>query len=36
MMNGEIDVKSKKGVGSTFTVTVTLKASDRSARKGME
>ena len=31
MMNGEIDVKSKKGVGSTFTVTVTLKASGRSA-----
>ncbi|MBR4471911.1 MAG: response regulator [Erysipelotrichaceae bacterium] len=25
MMNGEIDVKSKKGEGSTFTVTVTLK-----------
>ena len=32
MMNGDIDVKSKKGVGSTFTVTVTLKASGRSAQ----
>ncbi len=31
MMNGDIDVKSQKGVGSTFTVTVTLKASGRSA-----
>ena len=36
MMNGEIDIKSKKGVGSTFTVTVSLKASDRSAmERGM-
>jgi CheY-like chemotaxis protein len=34
MMNGEIDVKSKKGVGSTFIVTVTLKASARSASAG--
>jgi signal transduction histidine kinase/DNA-binding response OmpR family regulator len=34
MMNGEIDVRSKKGSGSTFIVTVTLKASDRSASKG--
>ena len=33
MMNGDIDVQSKKGVGSTFTVTVTLKASGRSARQ---
>ena len=33
MMNGDIDVKSKKGVGSTFTVTVTLKASNRTARE---
>jgi len=33
MMNGEIDVKSKKGVGSTFTVTVTLRASSRSAKE---
>ena len=31
MMNGEIDVQSTKGVGSTFTVTVTLKSSSRSA-----
>ncbi len=30
MMNGEIEVKSEKGVGTTFTVTVTLKSSDRS------
>ena len=29
MMNGEIAVESQKGVGSTFTVTVTLKASSR-------
>ncbi len=29
MMNGEIEVTSKKGVGSTFVVTVTLKTSDR-------
>ena len=29
MMNGEIDVQSEKGVGSVFTVTVKLKASDR-------
>ena len=38
MMNGDIDVQSKKGVGSTFTVTVTLKASSRSApvEKGIE
>ncbi len=32
MMNGEIDVQSEKGVGSVFTVTVTLKASSRTAR----
>ena len=31
MMNGEIHVTSEKGVGSVFTVTVTLKASGRSA-----
>ncbi len=31
MMNGEIRVESKKGVGSTFTVTVTLQSSVRSA-----
>ena len=30
MMNGEILVESEKGVGSTFTVTVELKPSDRS------
>ena len=32
MMNGEIHVESKKHVGSTFTVTVTLKASGRTTR----
>ena len=32
MMNGNIDVQSKKGVGSVFTVTVTLRASSRSAQ----
>ena len=32
MMNGEIDVQSKKGVGSTFTVVVTLKSSSRSSQ----
>ena len=30
MMNGEIAVDSEKGMGTTFTVTVTLKASSRS------
>ena len=30
MMNGDIAVDSEKGVGTTFTVTVTLKASSRS------
>ena len=30
MMNGDIAVESEKGVGSTFTVTVTLKTSGRS------
>ena len=29
MMNGEIAVESEKGVGTTFTVSVTLKDSDR-------
>ena len=32
MMNGEINVESEKGVGTTFTVTVTLKASSRSVQ----
>ena len=32
MMNGNIAVESEKGVGSTFTVTVTLKKSDKKAR----
>ena len=31
MMNGEIHVESQKGVGSEFTVTVTLKTSGRTA-----
>ena len=30
VMNGDIQVESEKGVGSVFTVTVTLKASSRS------
>ncbi len=30
MMNGDIEVESEKGVGTTFIVTVTLKASGRS------
>ncbi|WP_196811661.1 response regulator [Butyrivibrio sp. VCD2006] len=29
MMNGNIDVQSEKGVGTTFTVTITLNDSDR-------
>ncbi len=33
MMNGEIQVESEKGVGTTFTVAVTLKASSRSSRR---
>ncbi len=33
MMNGDIAVESEKGKGSTFTVTVTLKASSRSAHQ---
>ena len=30
MMNGDIGVESEKGIGTTFTVTVTLKTSNRS------
>ncbi len=33
MMNGEIQVESEKGVGTTFTVIVTLEASSRSANE---
>ena len=33
MMHGDIQVESEKGVGSTFIVTVTLKASSRAAHK---
>ena len=33
MMNGDIAVESEKGKGSTFTVTVTLKASPRSVHQ---
>jgi len=33
MMNGEIQVDSEKNVGTTFTVTVTLKISSRSVRQ---
>ena len=36
MMNGEILVESQKGVGSVFTVTVKLTASDRSAKDAHE
>ncbi|MBO7675462.1 MAG: response regulator, partial [Atopobiaceae bacterium] len=32
-MNGDIEVESEKGVGSTFTVTVTLRVSSRAASK---
>ena len=32
MMNGAISVESEKGVGSTFTVTVTLKLTDQKTR----
>ena len=32
MMNGDIEVESEKGVGTTFIVTVTLKASGRSVQ----
>ena len=33
MMNGDITVESEKGVGSTFTVTVTLLKTDRKAEE---
>ena len=36
MMNGEIHVDSEKGVGTVFTVTVTLKASKRSVHDQYE
>ncbi len=34
MMNGEIEVESEKGVGTTFNVTVTLRASSLTAHDG--
>ncbi|MBO7703804.1 MAG: amino acid permease [Solobacterium sp.] len=33
MMNGDIEVESEKGVGTEFTVTVTLKASARNVKE---
>ena len=36
LMNGQIEVESTKGVGTTFTVTITLTESDRQAEDGME
>ena len=36
LMNGRIDVESEKGVGTTFTVTVTLGESDRKSRPALE
>ena len=36
MMNGQIAVESEKGVGSTFTVTVTLKTTDRKGTGSVE
>ena len=36
MMNGEIKVESKKGIGTTFTVTITLVETKRKADKAEE
>ena len=36
MMNGHIEVESEKGVGTTFTVTVTLEESDRKKGDGLQ
>ena len=36
MMNGDISVESEKGAGSTFTVSVTLKNSDKKSHYGDE
>ncbi len=36
MMNGNISVESEKGVGTTFTVTVTLRISDKKTHESLE
>ncbi|MBE5898893.1 MAG: response regulator [Lachnospiraceae bacterium] len=36
MMNGKIDVESEKGVGTTFTVTITLSDSEHKTTNDME
>ena len=36
MMNGTISVESEKGVGTTFTVTVTLRTSDKKMHESLE
>ena len=36
MMNGQISVESEKGVGTTFTVTVTLQTTDRKGSGSIE